>query len=104
MHWGLEFEETLPLENQKVAYKGDIQKRELQVYFFFNSINTLAWSMPVWTTLPETGLRMKEWINILDASFRVVNLRKKEKKKTMVLSLVIYWKELTRLKEMEYHN
>lgn len=42
MHWGLEFEETLPLENQKVAYKGDIQKRELQVYFFFNSINTLA--------------------------------------------------------------
>ena len=39
-----------------------------------------------------------EWINILDASFRGVNLRKK---KCMVLSLVIYWKELTRLKEME---
>ena len=34
MHWGLEFEETLPLESQKVAYKGDIQKGELQVYFF----------------------------------------------------------------------
>lgn len=58
--------------------------------------------MPVWTTLPETELRMKEWINILDASFKGVNLRKK--KKCMVLSLVIYWKELTRLKEMEYHN
>lgn len=57
--------------------------------------------MSVWTTLPETELRVKEWINILDASFRGVNLREK---KCMVLSLVIYWKELTRPKEMEYHN
>lgn len=44
MHWGLEFEETLPLESQKVACKGDIQKGELQVYFF-NSINTLGWPL-----------------------------------------------------------
>lgn len=44
MPWGLEFEETLPLESQKVTYKGDIQKGELQVYFF-NSSNTLGWPL-----------------------------------------------------------